>query len=167
MPQIVTFCVNGENFTFDFSELDIIDTDDLRSKSASNIAYWSTVVANAEEEMDIMEAEKSNWNGRAVSIILKSPDSGSAEWKIKAAIAAQADCLSWDKKLAKQRNTVAKAKAVLLGFQKQHDMLKAMTNSAGIDGARAADLGRTDDNRMEKFRHARQQRRNQSTETGE
>jgi hypothetical protein len=154
----VTFSVNGETIGFDFSDLEIVDTDDLRSKSAAAIAYWSSVVADAEQDLEMMEVEKANWYGKAVAIALKSPDAGSSEWKVKAAIAAQGECLKRDQAMVRQRNTVSKVKAVLVGFQKQHDLLKAMTLSSGTDGSRAADIGRTNDNRMDKFREERARR---------
>lgn len=167
MSQVTTFHVNGEELCFDFSDLEIIDMEDLRSKSAASIAYWSAVVADAERDLEYAEAEYDSWHGKAMSLALKaSAAAATSEWKIKAAIAAQPDALHKAKEVADVRNNVARAKAVLIGFQKQHDLLKAMTVSSGSDLSRAADIGRTGDNRMAKFKEARA-KRTQTTGNGE
>jgi len=120
-----TIRVNGTDVDLDRSDLVIDSIDKAQRHAASEMAWWGSVWAAAEEEHLKADAYYRKWRAEAWNAVLEKEKS-LAEHKIKARVEA-------DKKFYRLKSAVAKAKhnsivaeAMFKSYDKQGAMAKAL-----------------------------------------
>jgi hypothetical protein len=117
--------VNGNPIKINISdELEITDISDDMDKVASQMAYWGSVWASAEQESAASDAYYRRWRATVGRKIAKD-DPKLAEWKVRQLIEESSDFHSIKNDLSKALENVIHAKTMYEAFRVKANMLQS------------------------------------------
>lgn len=120
-----TIVVNGTKVSLDRSDLIIHSIDDAQRHAASEMAWWGSVWAAAEEEHLKADAYYRQWRARLkVSIMDVKP--APAEHKVNALIESEKRFYELKSAIAKAKQNVITAETMFKSYDKQGAMAKSI-----------------------------------------
>jgi hypothetical protein len=165
MPRVVVVKVGGETHTADLDDLlRIHNADAERHTVAADMAWWGTIAAAAEAQVQRLTAVAASWFADALVKCLKI-DEKMSEWKAKANAGAHPEYQKLQSDIANAQEMAGRANTVHWALVRKMDMLREMIRGEAGDRRGSFDIGRgitegvalppEEDPRIKKFKDKR------------
>ena len=153
----IDITVNGERLEVDLNvELEITDISEGMKKVAAQMAFWGSVWAAAEGEMEKVDAFYRKWRAET-SRKIAAANEKLAEWKLKQEVEAQPKFLEYKDAIAKSITNATLARSVFEAFKIKANVLqskgareRAELDSTGMTTRSAEPTRRRDDDAEER-----------------
>ncbi len=116
--------VSGTKVTVDSSELTIVEISEAMDTVAARMAYWGSVYAEAEAELERADHSYRNWRANHAKLVAQRSDKP-PEWKVTAEIEAEPLFLKFKEGIARGTRNVTLLKAIYEAFKVKASLLQS------------------------------------------